>query len=232
MEWHDRMKRPLNIAQFDPAIRTISTARAAELDAALTHAAIPQVQQLFQQGKLTSEELVSYYLWRIKRYDYNKLNSVTELNPDALEIAKQLDAERAAGKVRGPLHGTAALISGRLPPGLPEPEQAVADLTRVLSFPHSGDLVLLGAWNGAAGAAGRVATSVVSFEDQAATHGGLGGPQDYPFFSTPPDAPLDLSGVTSARELYPYFIERFQGIEAQGAKRSEEGIAPEPGEGG
>jgi hypothetical protein len=36
-------KRPLNIAQFDPAIRTISAARAAELDAALTRATIPQV---------------------------------------------------------------------------------------------------------------------------------------------------------------------------------------------
>jgi amidase len=104
------VKRPLNIAQFDAAIKSISPARVAELDAALTHATIPQVQQLFQQGQLTSEELVKYYLWRIKQYDLNRLNSVTELNPDALEIAKQLDAERKAGKVRGPLHGTAVLL--------------------------------------------------------------------------------------------------------------------------
>ena len=53
---------------------------------------------------------MNYYLWRIQRYDLNKLNSVTELNPDALKIARQLDAERKAGKVRGPLHGTAVLI--------------------------------------------------------------------------------------------------------------------------
>ncbi len=105
-----RSKRPLNIAQFDAAIKSISPARAAKLDAALTYATIPQMQRLFQQGALTSEELVNYYLWRIQRYDLNKLNSVTELNPDALEIARQLDAERKAGKVRGPLHGTAALI--------------------------------------------------------------------------------------------------------------------------
>ena len=103
-------KRPLNIAQFDAAIKSISPARAAELDAALMTASISQMQAMFAQGKLTSEELMKYYLWRIKRYDVDRLNSVTELNPDALEIARQLDAERTAGKVRGPLHGTAALL--------------------------------------------------------------------------------------------------------------------------
>ena len=162
------------------------------------------------------------------------VSEVAILYPDLVDalvrhpgIGLVLGLEAGRPVMAGP-RGTAALAPNRLPPGLPEPEQAVEDLTRVLGFPHSGDLVLMGAWNGA----GRGATSVVSFEDHAATHGGLGGPQDYPFFSTPPDAPLDLSGVTSARELYPYFIERFQGIEAQGAKRSAEGIAPEPGEGG
>ncbi|MCX6029053.1 MAG: hypothetical protein NT169_07090, partial [Chloroflexi bacterium] len=68
-------------------------------------------------------------------------------------------------------------------------------------FPHSGDLVLLGAWN----AEGRI----VTFEDQAAAHGGIGGPQEYPFFLTPPGAPLDLSTVVNACQLYPYFMERY-----------------------
>jgi amidase len=103
-------QRPLNIAPFAPAIKTLSNARVAELDAALAGAMIPQLQILFAQGKLSSEELVKYYLWRINQYDVNKLNSVTELNADALEMAKALDAERAAGKVRGPLHGTAVLL--------------------------------------------------------------------------------------------------------------------------
>ena len=121
--------------------------------------------------------------------------------------------------------GNAALTPERLPPGLSESEQTARDLTRVLSFPHSGDLILLGAWM----AQGR---RVISFEDQHATHGGAGGPQDYPFFLTPPEAPLDLSAVTSARELYLYFIERFQGIEAFGAKRSGESLALGESEGG
>jgi hypothetical protein len=105
--------------------------------------------------------------------------------------------------------GTAGLAPDRLPSGLSEREQVAADLARVLSFPHSGDLLLLGACL----AQGR---RVVSFEDHAATHGGVGGAQDYPFFLTPPDAPLDLSGVTNSRQLYPFFLQRYGG-EAQPA---------------
>lgn len=101
-------------------------------------------------------------------------------------------------------HGTAALAADWLPPGLPDPGQTVADLARLLSYPHSGDLVLLGAWD----AQNR---RVSSFEDHAATHGGIGGPQEFPFFITPPDAPLDLSTVTNACQLYPYFMTRYHG---------------------
>ena len=90
------------------------------------------------------------------------------------------------------------LTAERLPPGLAEPEQSVADLARLLSFPHAGDLVVIGAWN----AHGRV----VTFEDQTATHGGVGGPQDYPFFLTPPSSRLDVTHVTNASQIYPYFI--------------------------
>jgi hypothetical protein len=73
---------------------------------------------------------------------------------------------------------------------------------------------------------------VVSFEDQHATHGGAGDAQDDPFFLTPPEAPLDLSAATSASALDPYFSERFQGIEALGAKRSGESLALGESEGG
>ena len=98
-------------------------------------------------------------------------------------------------------HGAGDVTADRLPSGLAEPEQAAVDLMRLVSFPHSGDLVLLGAWN----TEGRV----ITFEDQAAAHGGIGGPQEYPFFLTPPGAPLDLSTVVNACQLYPYFMERY-----------------------
>ena len=103
-------KRLLNIAPFDTAIQSLNPERVAKLDQMVITATIPQLQGLFQQNKLTSEELATYYLWRIQHFDVDKLNSVTELNPDALEIAKALDGERKAGKVRGPLHGTAVLL--------------------------------------------------------------------------------------------------------------------------
>lgn len=97
--------------------------------------------------------------------------------------------------------GTFELAAERLPPALPEPEQSTADLARLLSFPHSGDLVVIGAWN----AHGRV----VTFEDQNATHGGVGGPQDYPFFLAPPSSTLDVTHVTNSSQIYPYFISTY-----------------------
>jgi len=60
----------------------------------------------------------------------------------------------------------------------------------------------------------------------------MGRPAGSSLFMMPADAPLDLSAVTSARELYPYFTERFQGLEAPGAQRSEECVAPGESEGG
>ncbi len=68
-------------------------------------------------GELTSEELVTYYVDRIQRYDMDRLNSVMELNPQALEIARQLDAERAAGKVRGDMHGIPVLLKDNIATG-------------------------------------------------------------------------------------------------------------------
>jgi hypothetical protein len=107
--------------------------------------------------------------------------------------------------------GTAGLTADILPPGLPEAAQSAADLARLLSFPHSGDLVVIGAWN----PKGRV----VTFENQAATHGGVGGPQDYPFLLVPPLATLDVTNVTHSTQLYPYFIRTYD--DGRGAQMPE-----------
>ncbi|OIN44473.1 amidase [Pseudomonas azotoformans] len=61
------------------------------------------------QGRFGSADLVTYLQERIRGVD-PKLNSVIELNPDALETARELDRERANGKVRGPLHGIPVLL--------------------------------------------------------------------------------------------------------------------------
>jgi len=69
-----------------------------------------------QDGRDTSRSIVDKYLTRIAAIDRNgpALHSVIELNPDAKGIADQLDAERKAGKVRGPLHGIPVLIKDNI----------------------------------------------------------------------------------------------------------------------
>jgi amidase len=70
-------------------------------------ATLEDIEAAFATGKLTSQELVSAYLERIAAYDKHgpTINAVIHLNPRAMTEAKKLDAERSAGRVRGPLHG-------------------------------------------------------------------------------------------------------------------------------
>lgn len=65
-----------------------------------------------EEDPLTSEELVTRYLERIAFFDTGgpALNSVRAVHPQALEQARALDAERAEGTVRGPLHGVPVLL--------------------------------------------------------------------------------------------------------------------------
>lgn len=74
---------------------------------------IIQMQQLMDSGAITSQQLVEKYLYRIKTID-GKLNSILELNPDAMAIAKQMDEERANGKVRSAMHGIPFVIKDNI----------------------------------------------------------------------------------------------------------------------
>jgi len=74
---------------------------------------------------------------------------------------------------------------------------AAAQLHHLAHFPHSGDLIALGALE----PDGRV----VAFEEQAATHGGLGGPQLRSFVAWPPERPLAPEALNDAQDFYPYF---------------------------
>lgn len=60
-------------------------------------------------GGLRASDLVTYLQERIRRVD-PQLRAVIELNPEALKAARELDRERASGKVRGPLHGIPVLL--------------------------------------------------------------------------------------------------------------------------
>ncbi len=81
---------------------------------------------------------------------------------------------------------------------LPNPWHAAEELRRLAGFSHSGDLILLGAYDAEH-------DTVVCFERQRASHGGLGGAQDYPFLISPRELKWDLSDVRNSRDLYPFF---------------------------
>ncbi len=83
---------------------------------ALNELTIDDLQEKMHSGAYTAVQLTQLYLERINSIDKNgpKLNAVIELNPDALAIAQQLDDERKAGKLRGPLHGIPVLIKDNI----------------------------------------------------------------------------------------------------------------------
>src|SRR5437868_6776893 len=70
----------------------------------VVEATIPDMQAALKSGRLTSRDLVQQYLNRIATYE-DKLHAAITVNPNALAEADRLDAERKAGKIRGPLHG-------------------------------------------------------------------------------------------------------------------------------
>lgn len=77
---------------------------------------IDMLQTLMEQGDLTSEELTKFYLDRIEAIDQDgpALNSIIEVNPDALEIARALDQERATSGARGPMHGIPVVLKANI----------------------------------------------------------------------------------------------------------------------
>ena len=101
-----------------PATSMAQTSPAADAmnDITLEERSLAELQADLAAGRVTAQRLVAAYADRIDRIDRRgpALASVIELNPDALEIAQQLDAERAAGRTRGPLHGIPILIKDNI----------------------------------------------------------------------------------------------------------------------
>ncbi|MEP7116641.1 MAG: amidase family protein, partial [Acidobacteriota bacterium] len=71
---------------------------------AILEATIPQMRDAMAEGRLTSHQLVEMYLARLGTYQ-QALHAAVYVNQNALQEADERDRERAAGKLRGPLHG-------------------------------------------------------------------------------------------------------------------------------
>ncbi|MEO8649798.1 MAG: amidase family protein, partial [Acidobacteriota bacterium] len=79
----------------------------------LDETTIVDLQAAMNEGRLTSRAIAQKYLTRIAEID-KKLNSIIELNPEALAIADGLDRERKGGRLRGPLHGIPVVIKDNI----------------------------------------------------------------------------------------------------------------------
>ena len=79
----------------------------------LLEATIEDMQEKLASGEVSSVDLIHMYLYRIAKYDTD-LRSVIEINPDALQIAAALDAERKVHGARGALHGVPILLKDNI----------------------------------------------------------------------------------------------------------------------
>jgi len=83
---------------------------------ALEEATVSDLQAAMVAGRMTARSITQEYLTRIAELDRKgpTLRHLIEINPDALSIADSLDAERKAGRVRGPLHGIPVLVKDNI----------------------------------------------------------------------------------------------------------------------
>ncbi|KAJ5563268.1 hypothetical protein N7535_008432 [Penicillium sp. DV-2018c] len=79
----------------------------------LEEASIDQIQAQLENGTFTTVQLLECYMDRVYQTQ-PYLNAILQVNPDAFSIAEKLDHERAAGKVRGPLHGIPFIVKDNI----------------------------------------------------------------------------------------------------------------------
>lgn len=91
----------------------VPAARLQAAEFAVVEAGIPELQAALRDGVVSSRQLVQQYMARIALYE-NSINAALAVSPNALAEADLLDAERAAGRLRGPLHGIPIAIKDNI----------------------------------------------------------------------------------------------------------------------
>jgi amidase len=104
----------LALISCQPRVEPPKPAPKAKLN--LEEITISQLQQGYRDGKFTITEVVKAYLDRIDSLDKNGpgLNSIIIVNPDALQIASELDKELAGGGIRGPMFGIPVILKDNI----------------------------------------------------------------------------------------------------------------------
>ncbi len=99
-------------ASSDSSSKPAARVRSSEWD----EAPAGEIRAAMDAGRVTAASLAKHYIRRIKELDKRgpKLNSVIEINPDAIELAEALDRERKTTGARGPLHGIPVLIKDNI----------------------------------------------------------------------------------------------------------------------
>lgn len=119
--------RALDFSPFAESLDRIGSRRLAKIDRLVASGTISSVQEALAEGALTSEELTLWFLDRIRRHD-ETLRSYLELNPHALDEAREADRLRIEGKVKGQLHGIPISIKDNLATAAPIHTTAGAEI--------------------------------------------------------------------------------------------------------
>ena len=77
---------------------------------------LPEIAAALNKGDINSEKLVQLYLERINAVDNNgpRLQAILSVNPNALDIARELDIQRSAGEIKSALHGIPVLLKDNI----------------------------------------------------------------------------------------------------------------------
>lgn len=114
-ELKSAFKKNLDFSPFKSSMDNISNEKYNELSDMILDKTIFELQMLLKNKKLTYQELTLFYLSRIKKYDDQKLNTIIELNPDALNLAIEADANY--NENIHPLFGMPILIKDNISTG-------------------------------------------------------------------------------------------------------------------
>jgi amidase len=154
---------PASTAFASPAVRASASAASVSSPkpVKVVDLGISDVLSLLKSGKTTSEALVTEYLARIAAYDRPKsdksgsdragLSAIITTNSEALALARERDTERAAGDIRGALHGVPILVKDNIATfdmpttagnGAMRKYQTEADATSVARLRDAGAIIL------------------------------------------------------------------------------------------